>query len=661
MKKLWLKPSIPYALVLTFLFTIVVPAHATTTRAAVTSQTIASAAQTDIRQAPTNQIIVKYKPDAVLRGHARAASPGQMMATSTAAGVPLTYSRAMSGDAHVLRLPARVPADQIEVIAQRIAAMPDVEYAEPDWIMFPAAVPNDPSYAQQWHYYETYGIGAHVAWDITTGSSAVTVAVLDTGMTAHPDLDGRWVGGYDFISNIPAANDGDGRDSDPHDPGNWVTGAEAASGPFAGCPVTNSTWHGTHVAGTIGAASNNGAGVAGINWVSPIVPVRVLGKCGGFVSDIADGLRWAAGLAVAGTPANAHPAKVINMSLGGPGVCSSTYQNAIDAVNAIGALIVVAVGNGGRNLNTNSYQPANCAGVIAVAATNRVGAKTIYSDYGALVKISAPGGETFTSSPSPAPHNGVLSTLNSGFTTSVSATYGYLAGTSMAAPHVAGVLSLMVSISPTLNYTESVQILQNAASPFPAGSNCTTTTCGAGIVNAGAALAAIGNPVTATPTGTPSQTPTATPINPPTPSSTPLPTATSSPTPLNTPTPSSTPLPTATGSPTPLNTPTPSNTPLPTAAGSPTPSSTPSATQLDTPTATLPPTATATSTPSSTPPATPLDPPTVTLTPTDTPVQPGTPTSTSIHTDHAHFIYLPWISNAANFDVTGEQASNGSQ
>jgi serine protease len=530
--------------------------------------------QAGLPEVPTDQIIVKYNASADLSGSNAPAGHNRIQRLNRAAGVALQYVRQMSGDAHVLRLPGRRPVAEVEGMAKRIAALPDVEYAEPDRLMFPALTPNDPSYGPQWHYFETYGINVPAAWDITTGSASIRVAVLDTGITDHPDLAGRWLGGYDFITHVPTANDGDGRDGAPHDPGNWITASEAASGFFAGCTVTNSTWHGTHVAGIIGAASNNSSGVAGINWVSQIVPVRVLGKCGGFISDIADGMRWAAGLPVTGVPANPNPAQVLNLSLGGIGLCSPTYQGAIDAINAAGSIIVVAAGNSSSNLNTTGYQPANCNGVIAVAATDRDGDKAFYSNFGATIEISAPGGEIFTNSPSPAPQNGVLSTLDTGLTTPVAGTYGYYQGASMAAPHVAGVLSLMLSISPTLNFSQSLQILQNTAWPFPAGSSCNTSICGSGIVNAGAALNGIGPPpATATPIHTPTQTPTNTPTPSDTPSPTPIHTPTQTPT--STLTSSATPSPTATASPIAADTPTATATALPSPTAIATPDSAP--------------------------------------------------------------------------------------
>jgi len=508
--------------------------------------------QTDSDVPPTNQIIIKYRATADATESNGQIKTDKMNALKTAAGQTLTYKRLMSGDAHVVKLSARMSPASVEAIARKLAALPDVEYAEPDYVMRPTLVPNDPSYTAQWHYYGPQGINAPAAWDITTGSATVRVAVIDTGITDHPDLAGRWIGGYDFIADVPTANDGNGRDSDPHDPGDWVTANMCGPGE----PAESSSWHGTHVAGTIGAASNNGLGVTGINWVSPIVPIRVLGRCGGFISDIVDGMRWAAGLTVSGVPVNTNPAKILNLSLGGSGVCGSSYQNAINAINAAGAIVVVAAGN--SNANAANFQPANCSGVVTVAATDRDGNRSFYSNFGSVVEISAPGGETNTNSPSPAPQNGVLSTLNTGLTTPDAASYAYYQGTSMAAPHIAGVLSLMVSLDPALNYTQSLQILQSSARAFPAGSSCTTSTCGSGIVDAAAALNAVINPP---PTSTAGPSPTLTNTN------TPSGKATRTPTPTRTSTPTATvteTVPTANATQTGASTPTPTRTFTPT-------------------------------------------------------------------------------------------------
>ena len=406
---------------------------------------------------------------------------------SAAAGVELQYAHAVSGDAHALRLPERLPIEQVEAIAKQLMTLPDVLYAEPDLIMFPALTPNDPQYGNQWHYYEQYGINLPAAWDITTGSSNIVVAVVDTGITNHADLAGRTVPGYDFIGDILVANDGNGRDSDPSDPGDWITVADT-QGYFNGCSVGDSSWHGTHTAGTVGAASNNGIGVTGVNWNSKILPVRVLGKCGGYTTDIVDAVRWSAGLSVSGVPANTNPAKVISLSLGGGGSCGSTWQNAVNAVTGAGAVMVVAAGN--SNNDVSNFSPANCNGVITVAATNRSGSRAYYSNYGSLVEISAPGGaKSYSTDP-----NGVLSTLNTGATSPAADSYEYYQGTSMATPHVSGVASLLFSMNPSLTPAQVLSILQNTAQAFPGGSSCDTSICGSGIVDAGAALASIASP-----------------------------------------------------------------------------------------------------------------------------------------------------------------------
>ncbi|MBI5034279.1 MAG: S8 family serine peptidase [Chloroflexi bacterium] len=434
---------------------------------------------TNLQDVPTNQIIIKYKATANLTNSRAPAGTTRLQELSNAAGVPLTYFREMSGQAHVLRLDTRMDTTQVREISNRLMTLSDVEYAEPDAIMQTTLTPNDPQYSNQWHYFETYGMNATAAWDITTGSNNTVISVVDTGILNHADLSGRTLPGYDMVSDTWMANDGGGRDADPSDPGDWI----AANACYPGSPAQNSSWHGTHVAGTIGAASNNSAGVAGLNWVSKIVPVRVLGRCGGTLSDIADGMSWAAGLPVGGIPNNANPAKVINVSIGGGGLCSATYQNAINNIVAAGTTVIVAAGN--NNANASGYQPANCTGIITVAATNRSGNRAWYSNYGSSVEISAPGGETTITT------NGVLSTLNTGTTSPVNDSYAYYQGTSMATPHVVGVASLLLSLAPTLTPTQVGQILQNTVSAFPGGSTCNTSICGTGMLNAGAAVGAV--------------------------------------------------------------------------------------------------------------------------------------------------------------------------
>ena len=410
----------------------------------------------------------------------RADPRASIAAVGAAFGERLDTVRTMSGGAHVVRLGRRVPKAEAQGVARLLRSDPRVLLVEPDELMHPMLVPNDTMYQQQWHYYEPQGgINLPGAWDITTGSASITIAVIDTGVLPHAELVNRLVAGYDFISDPATSNDGDGRDADASDPGDY------------GCNGASSSWHGTHVSGTIGAASNNGAGVTGINWVSKIQPIRVLGRCGGYTSDIVDGMRWAAGIAVAGVPANPTPARVENLSLGGSGACSATFQSAINDVVARGTVVVVAAGNG--NADAAGTQPASCSNVIAVAATTRNGGRASYSNFGANVAIAAPGGGG---------NDGVLSTLNTGTTTPAMDSYAYFQGTSMATPHVAGVASLMLSLNPALTPADVLVRLRQSARPFPTGtgSDCNISICGAGIVDAAATLAALA-PAPAPPSG----------------------------------------------------------------------------------------------------------------------------------------------------------------
>ena len=382
-------------------------------------------------------------------------------------GERFEHLRAMSGGAHVVRLTRRMMRAEARETARLLQTDPEILSIEPDLMLQPMAMPNDPYFAQQWHYHEPAGgINLPAAWDVTTGSNAITVAVIDTGVIAHADLAGRLVGGFDFISDSAVSNDGDGRDGNAGDPGDY------------GCDGGSSSWHGTHVAGTIGAASNNGSGVAGVDWQARIMPVRVLGRCGGYTSDIVDGLRWAAGIAVPGVPANPSPARVANLSLGGQGACSSAMQNAVNDVTARGTVVVVAAGN--SNVDAANTEPANCNGVVAVGATTRSGGRAGYSNYGSRLTVSAPG-------------SGVLSTYNSGATTPAGDAFAWAQGTSMATPHVSGVVSLMLSLNPSLSPSQVAQRLRETARAFPAGTgaDCNTSLCGAGIVDAGAAVSGL--------------------------------------------------------------------------------------------------------------------------------------------------------------------------
>jgi serine protease len=339
----------------------------------------------------------------------------------------------------------------------------DVEYAQLNYILTTQTTPNDPRYGdQRWHY-ET--INLPQTWAIETGvSSPVTVAVIDGGISAgHPDFAGKLLPGYDFYSNASDAGDGDGRDPNPED------------------TAPGSDFHGTHVAGTVAAATNNNLGVAGVSWGARIVPVRALSGGSGTLADVADALRWAAGLNVAGVPANANPASVINMSLGGPVPCTNApaLQQAINEASARGAIIVVAAGN--TSVDASTFSPAGCSGVITVGATNAAGNRASYSNFGTRIDLMAPGGE--------AAGQQVISTLGSG-------QYGGMAGTSMAAPHVAGVLALMKSKKFSLTAAEGLSILKGTARPL-SNTQCNRpsgTECGPGLIDARAAMDRLHDP-----------------------------------------------------------------------------------------------------------------------------------------------------------------------
>ncbi|GAB57675.1 S8 family peptidase [Rheinheimera nanhaiensis] len=437
---------------------------------------------------PATRFIIKYKETAGADiSSALPQSVGQQIKAqrmaekaqrfSSRAGENMRFVRGLGLDKHaVFRAERKLSKKETQRMLELLAQDDEVERVEEDVMLRATATPNDTQYSSQWHYYEaTGGLRAPAAWDNATGQGVV-VAVLDTGYRPHADLNANILPGYDMISDSFVGNDGNGRDSDARDPGDWTDAGECGNGyppSFQG-----SSWHGTHVAGTIAAVTNNNNGVAGVAYNAKIVPVRVLGKCGGYTSDIADGIIWAAGGTVSGVPANANPADVINMSLGGGGACSSTTQNAINIARNNGAVVVIAAGN--DNDNANNYNPGNCAGVVNVASTGRNGGRAYYSNYGTSIDVAAPGG-AMNSANDP---NGVLSTYNTGTTTPGSDSYGYSQGTSMAAPHVAGVAALIKQVKPSATPDEIEQILKSTARSFPAA----CSGCGTGIVDANAAV-----------------------------------------------------------------------------------------------------------------------------------------------------------------------------
>ncbi|MEW7848477.1 S8 family peptidase [Massilia aurea] len=428
----------------------------------------------------TDRIIVKYRDAQPAVNGVAARVAGTSSARKAVLdragqqfGVVVQESHAISTGAQVFKLDRKRDLAEVRSLAAEMMARdPSIEYAEPDRIMTHMATPTDPRYADQWHYYETAGgLRLPAAWDVSTGTGVV-VAVIDTGYRPHADLSGQLLAGYDFISTAAIGNDGNGRDSDASDPGDAVTAGSCGNGqPTSDQP---SSWHGTHVAGTVAARTNNGAGVAGVAYNARVVPVRVLGKCGGYTSDIADAITWSSGGTVSGVPANANKARVLNLSLGGGGACDATTQTAINGARSRGAVVVVAAGNSAVNVSNAS--PANCSGVVAVAATGRTGGRASYSNFGTLIDVAAPGGDGAS---------GVLSTLNTGTGAPASDSYAAYQGTSMATPHVAGVAALMLAVNTNLTPDEIESKLKSTARAFPA----TCSGCGTGIVDAAAAVA----------------------------------------------------------------------------------------------------------------------------------------------------------------------------
>lgn len=401
-------------------------------------------------------------------------SRARVQALSFKSGLSLKHERWVATGADLISIDQKSTGLSLKAIEAALESMQGVEYVDFNARMYPMFTPNDSSYSSQWHYFEsTAGMNLPAAWDVSTGSGAV-VAVLDTGYRPHADLVGNIVGGYDFVSNSSNARDGNGRDSNAQDEGDWVASANEC---YSGSQPSNSSWHGTHVAGTIGAVTNNNSGVAGVAFNAKVVPVRVLAKCGGTLADIADAIVWSSGGSVSGVPSNSNPADVINMSLGGGGSCDSTYQSAINTAVNNGTAVVVAAGN--ENQNASNSRPANCSNVITVAALDRQGNRAYYSNYGSVIDVSAPGGETQTSS------NGVLSTLNSGSTTPGSDNYAFYQGTSMATPHVAGLAALMMSDDPSMTPAQVESTMKSTARAIPG--SCSGG-CGSGLVDSAAAL-----------------------------------------------------------------------------------------------------------------------------------------------------------------------------
>lgn len=430
------------------------------TWAAPSEATVAASGQTD-------RLVLRYRGDSNRqRALAAPATSAATQASLHRAGLLAVNIQRRANGIQVVQLDRRRPVGRLLAAARQLMADdPSLLWAEPDYRMQAQAIASDPLFNQQWHYTEARaGINLPSAWDLSTGTG-VNVAVIDTGVRPHADLAAQLLPGLDLISDLNVARDGDGRDSDASDPGD-------------GCNGRNSSWHGTHVAGTVAAAANNGEGGTGVAPGAKIVPVRVLGCGGGYNSDIADGIVWAAGGNLAGQSTNPNPAKVLNLSLGGSGPCSATMQSAIDSARALGAVVVVAAGN--SNAAVSGFSPANCRGVIAVGSVGRTAARAPYSNYGPAVDIAAPGGSMSTGAA-----NGVLSTVDVGSTTPAGDGYQFYQGTSMAAPHVAGVAALMLARRSDLLPFELEVLMRSHARAFPAP--CSGG-CGTGLLDATLAL-----------------------------------------------------------------------------------------------------------------------------------------------------------------------------
>jgi serine protease len=427
------------------------------------------------------QVIVKFRPAAQVANAVQLRASGLKLARVRSLGIERTalYSTAANHD------------QTLKMVAD-LSSRADVEYAQVVrmYKALAAPVPNDTNYALQWHY---TNMNLPAAWEITTGSSSTVVAVVDDGMLynaaspdaatndadplTHPDFAGKVIGGYDFISSDTAAEDGDGRDANPYDNRRGL--------------------HGTHVAGTIAAATNNAAFGAGVNWNAKLLNIRVLGKGGGSEADITDGVLWAAGLPVNGLTNNPNPAKVINMSLGGDGPCTPFEQDVYNKATNAGAIIVVAAGNENENVN-KPKSPANCQSVITVGAVGPTNLRAPYSNFGPRVDVMAPGGDgSLSITVNEKRYQGsVFSTyMNAGKTTF---NLGAIDGTSMATPHVSGVVSLMAALKPSITFAEARDFLKNsatamAANACSAGNSAVddSTGCGAGLVDAAKALQAL--------------------------------------------------------------------------------------------------------------------------------------------------------------------------
>jgi serine protease len=475
----------------------------------------------------------------------------------TRTSIAAAGSRQFAPSMHVVLLQKTLYGADVQAVLDKLRADPAVAFADVDERRYAHTLPNDPLFkptataSGQWYMLtpstatptsDAAATDAVSAWSITQGSSGTVIADVDNGIRFdHPDLlragfGGRLLPGYDFVAEdvdasnsaplgtFLVANDGDGWDPDPSDPGDWIDSTDLMNTkvfPSMNCSAENSSWHGTRVMGVLGALTNNDVGIAGMTWNPYLLPVRALGKCGGLDSDIIAGIMWSAGLTVFNesgnpVPANPYPADIINLSLGGTGgSCPSDYQSLVAQLATMGVLVVASAGNESGPVDI----PANCPGVLAVAGLRNVGTKVGYSSLGPEVGIGAPAGNCVNATAGAPCLRSIDTTVNEGLTTP--GANGYTdqtnsnLGTSFSAPIVSGIAALMRAANANLTPPQLIARMKASATPYPQpvttpptpqcvnGSTssvecaCTTSTCGAGMVNALSAVKAALNPIAA--------------------------------------------------------------------------------------------------------------------------------------------------------------------
>ncbi len=476
------------------------------------------------------RFIVKLRATSTSSG--QEAVPERISALAARNGLNPAEVRHIVSGMHLLQVQPASGDEQPAQTLARLRADPEVEYAEVDERRHAHAAPNDPLFVNQWYLQSSQpsATDAISAWNTTTGSPGLVIADLDTGVRFdHPDLRNananRLLPGYNMISNPTVANNTTGRGADASDPGDWVSASDLKNPVFANCKAANSSWHGTRVAGILAAITNNQAGVAGMSWEGWVEPVRVLGKCGGYDSDIIAGMAWAAGNHVDGVPDNLYPARVINMSLGSAGNCPQSYQAIVTQLAAQGVLVVVSAGNEGGPVDA----PANCNGVAGIAGLRQAGTKVGYSSLGPQIALSAPAGNCVNTGAGQPCLFSIETTTNTGTTVPATNTYtdelNFNVGTSFSAPIVSGIAGLMLAVNGNLTSGQLIARLQGGATtPFPVSADptvpachvplnasdlqssecsCTTQTCGAGMANASGAVLQALRPIAAValPTG----------------------------------------------------------------------------------------------------------------------------------------------------------------